>query len=77
MLLSGKRIARHVVSLVDGTRDVDQIADAMADKVKAGLFSVQEGGKNVTETAQLKALLVPRINVVIAQVANMAFLQSA
>jgi methyltransferase-like protein/2-polyprenyl-3-methyl-5-hydroxy-6-metoxy-1,4-benzoquinol methylase len=69
--------ARHVVSLVDGTRDVDQIADAMADKVKAGLFSVQEGGKNVTETAQLKALLVPRINVVIAQVANMAFLQSA
>ncbi len=69
--------ARHVVSLIDGTRDVDQIADAMADKVKAGLFSVQEGGKNVTDAAQLKTILIPRINVVIAQVSQMGFLQSA
>ncbi|MBE7536986.1 MAG: methyltransferase regulatory domain-containing protein [Opitutaceae bacterium] len=69
--------SRHVLSLIDGTRDANQIAEGMAEKVKAGLFTVQDGGKNVTDTEQLKALLLPRVNAVIVQVSHMAFLQSA
>lgn len=69
--------ARHVLSLMDGTRDVDQLAEAMAEKVQSGLFTVQDGGQNVTDTAKLKAILTPRINAVIDQVSRTSFLQSA
>jgi len=69
--------SRHVLALMDGSRDIDQLADAMAEKVKAGLFTVQDSGKTITDLAQLKAVLIPRINAVIDQVMRLSFLQPA
>ncbi len=69
--------ARHVISLMDGTRDIDQIVDGMVEKVQAGLFTVQDAGKNVTDSAQLKTILAPRVGGVIDQAARSSFLQSA
>ncbi|HRE81918.1 MAG TPA: class I SAM-dependent methyltransferase [Opitutaceae bacterium] len=69
--------SRHVIALMDGTRDLNGLAEGMAEKVKAGLFSVQDSGKPITDTEQLKAVLAPRINAVIDQISRLAFLQSA
>lgn len=69
--------ARHVLSLMDGTRDLDQLTDGMAAKVDEGLFNVQESGKSVSDRERLKLILKPRVSGVVDQLAKLSFLQGA
>lgn len=67
--------ARHVLSLLDGTRNLDQLTDGMAAKVNEGIFNVQEDGKPVADQNRLKLILAPRVSGVVEQLARLSFLQ--
>ncbi|MBL9205827.1 MAG: class I SAM-dependent methyltransferase [Opitutaceae bacterium] len=69
--------SRHVLSLLDGTRDPAKIIEGMAEKVRAGLFSVQENGQPIADDNRLKAVLAPRIGGVVEQLIRLSFLQPA
>jgi len=69
--------SRHVLALLDGTRNLSQVVDGMAEKVKLGLFNVQENGQPIPDESRLKAILAPRVAGVIDQLARLSFLQAA
>lgn len=69
--------ARHVLALMDGSRNLKELIDAMATKVNEGLFNVQEDGKPVADQDRLKLILAPRVAGVVEQLARLSFLQTA
>ncbi|HRE05505.1 MAG TPA: class I SAM-dependent methyltransferase [Opitutaceae bacterium] len=69
--------SRHVLALLDGTREPAAVIDGMAAKVRAGLFNVQENGAPISDDTRLKAVLAPRIGNVVEQLIRLSFLQPA
>jgi methyltransferase-like protein len=69
--------SRHVLALLDGTRDLNAVVEGMATKVNAGVFTVQDSGQPITDPDRLRAVLAPRVASVIDQLIKLAFLQVA
>ena len=67
--------ARHLISLLDGTRDMDALIQGMAEKVQSGVFSVHDDGQPITDGAKLTTILKPRVELVTAHLAKLALLQ--
>lgn len=53
--------ARHVISLLDGTRDMKAIVRAMAEKSAQGIFIIQNHGANITDVDEIEKLIAPRV----------------
>ncbi len=66
--------SRHLLSLLDGTKDRPALVQAMVAKVKEGVLTVQHDGKPVTDDAILVRILEPRVLGTLDQISRMGLI---
>src|SRR5690606_22153494 len=69
--------SRHLLSLLDGTRDRNELLNELVAKTKAGALTVQNNGVAVTDEEQLRKILAPRVSGVIDQFAKLGYILPA
>jgi methyltransferase-like protein len=69
--------ARHLLSLLDGTKTRAELVAAMIDKVQKNVLNVQQNGGTIKDPELLQKLLEPRLTAVLDDMGRLGLLQPA
>jgi|AGTN01.1.fsa_nt_gi Predicted regulatory domain of a methyltransferase len=67
-------LEKHLIDLLDGTRDRDAIFNGLVDLVKQDILVVNKDGKPIKDEADVREQLVPHVDVALSRLANASLL---